>query len=180
MVDSGEEIAELEAKLVLRDARIAEQDAQITLLTQQVAELLEQVAFLTEKLGQNSSNSHKPPSSDAPGNGTKSGTNLQREKNRRKKSKRKRGGQRGHQGNHRSLLPPSQVDEFIDFFPPECESCWSPLPQIQEAWDRHSSRCFRTERGPACAACSPPPVKRLIEGLDRRRVTGRNNLPDGF
>ncbi len=145
-------IAEQDARIAEQDARIAEQDAQIKQLTQHVAELLEQVAILAEKLGQNSSNSHKPPSSDAPGSGSKSGTNSPREKNPRKKSKRKRGGQRGHKGNHRSLLPPSQVDEFIGFFPPECESCWSSLPQVE---DTHASRFQVTE--------VPPIVPQTIE-----------------
>jgi transposase len=151
-VNTAEHIAKLEGKLAARDARILEQDArileqdaQIKQLTQQVAELLEHVAILTEKLGQNSSNSHKPPSSDPPGGGASAGGGARTEKNRRKRSKRKRGAQGGHKGSHRSLLPASEVDEFIDFFPPECESCWSPLAPVQ---DSRASRFQATEVPP--------------------------------
>jgi uncharacterized coiled-coil protein SlyX len=59
-------IAELEAALRARDARIAEQDARIAVLEQHAAGLKEQVAKLLEKLGQNSQNSHRPPSTDSP------------------------------------------------------------------------------------------------------------------
>jgi len=67
---------------------------------------------LEEKLGTNSSNSSKPPSSDPPWaepkqNGCRGG-----------KSKRGRGGQPGHEGSTRELLPPEQVDEFVPCKPP--------------------------------------------------------------
>jgi transposase len=112
-----ERISELEADLVARDAKIAEQGAKIVALEARVAELL-------EKLNQNSSNSHKPPSSDAPGN--------RKERRANAKGKRKRGGQKGHKGSRRDLLPPEQVDTFVDHFPHECESCWEPLPEIHD------------------------------------------------
>lgn len=50
-------IAELEAELTAKDARIAEQDRRIGGLEKRLAQLAEQ-------LGQNSRNSHRPPSSD--------------------------------------------------------------------------------------------------------------------
>ena len=67
---------------------------------------------MEEKLGTNSSNSSKPPSSDPPWaepkqNGCRGG-----------KSKRGRGGQPGHEGSTRELLPPEQVDEFVPCKPP--------------------------------------------------------------
>ncbi len=143
-MDAAEHIAELEAKLAVRDAQIVKQDTQIKQLTEQVAELLEQVAIVAEKLGQNSSNSHKPPSTDPPG-GASAGRSERTEKNRNKRSKRKRGGQRGHKGNHRSLIPERQVDEFINFFPPACESCWRPLAKVE---DVQASRFQVTEVPP--------------------------------
>jgi transposase len=116
-----ERIEELEQQLRERDARIAE-------LEQQVASLTKQLVELAERLGQNSSNSHLPPSSDSP--------DERRKRNERKKwkssSKKKRGAQRGHQGAHRELLPPDKVNKFVDLFPAECENCWRPLPQVPD------------------------------------------------
>lgn len=106
-------ISKLEAELKARDVQIAEQKAEIETLKSQVAELL-------ELLNQNSSNSHKPPSSDPPGN--------RKERRARDKQQRKRGGRRGHKGSRRELLPPDQVDKFVDHFPDACENCWQALP----------------------------------------------------
>ena len=116
-LDAPARIAELEATLVAKNACIAE-------LEHQVGELRDLVAELHERLGQNSSNSHKPPSSDPPGGprgckGKGQGQN---------KPKRKRGGQRGHKGHHRALIPPSEVTQVVDCYPPQCESCWKSLP----------------------------------------------------
>lgn len=127
-----ERIADLEVRLAAKDVRLAAKDARIAELEQQVATLMEQVvaltkqvAVLTEKLGQNSRNSHLPPSSDPPG--SKRGKGKQKSQ-----GKRKRGGQKGHKGNRRELLPEAAVDEFIEFFPPQCENCWEPLPQVPD------------------------------------------------
>ena len=129
-MDAQHRIAELEAALTARDAEfaamLAAKDAVIEALLAQVAELTRKVAELTEKLGQNSRNSHLPPSSDAPGAGKAGGAP-------RPKSERRRGGQRGHRGSSRTLLPPDQVDEVVDLYPAECESCWKALPEIPDA-----------------------------------------------
>lgn len=113
-------IEELEAELVARDARIAE-------LEEQVASLMKQVAELAAKLGQNSRNSHLPPSSDSPEE------RRQRGGKHRSKGERKRGGQPGHQGAQRELLPPEKVNKFVDLFPSHCENCWKPLPRVPDA-----------------------------------------------
>jgi len=123
-------ISELEAELAARVGHIAEQAEEIAALKVQVAELL-------EKLNQNSSNSHKPPSSDPPGN--------RKQRRATGKGKRKRGGQKGRKGSRRELLPPEKVDEFVEHFPAECESCWKPLPEIH---DPHATRYQFTEVPP--------------------------------
>ena len=137
-------ITELEGELASRDAVIArqaavitEQAARIDRLEAQVTKLLEQVTLLTEKLGENSSNSSKPPSSDPPGSGSSTGSDKDKRKatsqrKGSKKTKRKRGGQRGHKGHHRELLPESEVDEFEDYYPEQCESCWAALPKVPD------------------------------------------------
>jgi transposase len=116
-----ERIAELEAELRARDERICEQDARI-------AELEQKVAELSERLGQNSQNSHLPPSTDPP-HARKRRKDKAKGKGRGK-SKRKRGGQPGHRGAKRELLPPEKVNKIVDLYPPHCENCWQPLPQV--------------------------------------------------
>lgn len=73
-----------------------------------------EVAELRERLGQNSQNSSKPPSSDP--------ASVSRP-NRRQPSGRKRGGQPGHQGHARKLLPPEEVDQVIELRPTACQQC---------------------------------------------------------
>jgi len=132
-----DQIARLKAELVAKDAVIAEQATviaaqaeRIDQLTAQVARLIEQVAVLTERLGQTSRNSSKPPSSDGPGAGSKSGqAGKAGKRTSRKKSKRKPGGQRGHKGHHRELLPEDEVNTFKDHYPAQCENCWASLPE---------------------------------------------------
>ena len=103
--DQGSRLAELAAK----NAELA---AKNTELAAKNAELAAKNAELEAKLGQNSRNSHLPPSSDGPGAGKKN-----ERKPKSNKGKRKRGGQKGHRGAHRRLLPPERVGEIIDVSP---------------------------------------------------------------
>lgn len=157
-----ERIAELEdalarkdAELAAKDARIAELEGQVTTLTSQVATLTKQVAELMERLGRNSRNSHLPPSSDPPG--TRGGSSG------RGPGGRKPGGQGGHKGSRRELIPPEEVDKFVDLFPSHCEGCARELPKIH---DRGAHRFQQVEMPPirphttewrchqvACARC---------------------------
>jgi transposase len=132
-LDPQVRISELEAALVAKDARIAQ-------LEQQVVKLVELVAELREQMGQNSKNSHKPPSSDPPG------SNPGGKGRPKKKSKRKRGGQHGHKGHHRELVPQSEVAALVDYYPAQCESCWEPL---QKQADPRATRHQVTEVPPA-------------------------------
>lgn len=111
-----------------RDERIEELEAQLRERDARIAELERQVAALMERLGQNSSNSHLPPSSDSPDERRK----RSEHKKWKSRSKKKRGAQRGHQGAHRELLPPDKVNKFVDLYPPECENCWQPLPRVAD------------------------------------------------
>jgi len=95
-----------------RDRRIAE-------LEGRVADLEATVRDLLARLGQNSSNSSLPPSANplnAPPPVVKQPTG------------RKRGGQPGHPGSTRTLLPPDQVRQTINFVPTTCQRCHAPLP----------------------------------------------------
>lgn len=109
-------IAELEAACVAKDTRNAE-------LERKVDELTQLVLSLKQQLDRNSKNSHLPPSSDGPGGRGATGQS---------RGKRKRGGQPGHGGTKRELVPPESVDKFIELYPKECESCWSPLPEVRD------------------------------------------------
>ena len=114
-----ERIEEQEAQLRAKDERIAE-------LERQVAALWKQLEELKARLGENSSNSHRPPSSDTP-------DERRKRRNKNKAKKRKRGAQQGHGGAHRELLPPEKVNKFVDLYPPECENCWNSLPRVPDA-----------------------------------------------
>jgi len=123
------EIAELKAQVAAKDARIAE-------LERKVDELTQVVMALKAQLGRNSGNSNRPPSSDSP---------SQRAGPRGKtKSERKRGGQPGHSGSTRMLLPPEEVNQFVDLFPPKCENCWKALPKTPDP----SAQRFQTTELP--------------------------------
>jgi transposase len=79
------------------------------------------VRELEARLGQNSSNSSRPPSSDLP------------EAPPRPKAPptgRKRGGQLGHRGAFRALLPVEQVDEIVAVVPERCQHCGQPFPEL--------------------------------------------------
>lgn len=86
-----------------------------------------QVRELEARLGQNSQNSSRPPSSDPP--------EVQRP--RRRRSGRKRGGQPGHPGHHRMLYSAEDVDEVVELHPSQCEHCGMALegpPQENRHW----------------------------------------------
>jgi transposase len=121
-LDAQRRNAELEAAHAAEVARSHRLEQQIGQLLEQLAALTQQVAELTERLGQNSRNSHLPPSSDPPGGPGKGG-------GQRPKSDRPRGGQRGHRGSRRELVAADKVDDVIDLYPAECENCWAALPE---------------------------------------------------
>ena len=138
-------LALLENILAARDAELAARDAELATRDAKIAELMALVEQLTELLGQNSKNSHLPPSSDGPG---ASGGASDRPKSKPKsKSNRKRGGQKGHRGFFRALLPPEQVDTIVDLFPEVCLGCGRLLPKNADAEaHRHQQLDIRNYR----------------------------------
>jgi transposase len=118
-LDTDRLIAELEAER----ARSQRLELQIGALLEQVGALTQKLAELTERLGQNSRNSHRPPSSDPPGSTGSSGSGQG------PKNERPRGGQRGHRGSRRELVAADKVDDVVDLYPAECENCWAALPE---------------------------------------------------
>ena len=101
------------------------QQEQIETLMEQAARvkaLEAQVEELKRRLGMNSQNTSKPPSSDAP--------DAQPRK-RKGGGKRKPGGQAGHEGYHRELLPVEEVDKVVPVKPSACEHCGRKLRKYQ-------------------------------------------------
>jgi len=121
-MDAQRRIAQLEAEWDAERSRSQRLEQQIGELLEQITALTQRVAELTERLGQNSRNSHLPPSSDPPGTAGKGG-------GQRPKSDRPRGGQRGHRGSRRELVAADKVDDVVDLYPAECENCWAALPE---------------------------------------------------
>src|ERR687888_440953 len=84
------------------------------------AALHERVQELEARLGQNSANSSRPPSSDSPQVPVRP---------KAPPSGRKRGGQPGHRGACRALVPVEEVDEIVAVVPERCRHCGQPLPE---------------------------------------------------
>jgi transposase len=96
------------------------QEELIALVAAQAAEIAALKARLTElerRLGLNSSNSGKPPSSD----GLKKPPRAARTKSLRGPSNRPSGGQKGHKGE--TLEQVAAPDHTVDHVPPFCAAC---------------------------------------------------------
>ena len=98
--------------------------ARVEALETENASLRAENAELKRRLGENSSNSSKPPSSDSPA-----------DRDARPKDAptgNPRGGQRGHKGHKRTFLPVSRVRSSTDCFPPQCRRCGDSLPKRRD------------------------------------------------
>src|ERR1019366_5514903 len=111
-------------------ALVRAQAAQIAALVAENAALKARIAELERRLGLNSSNSGKPPSSD----GLKRPARV---RSLREKSKRKPGGQKGHAGE--TLRQISEPDNIENHFPPACAECGAALTR-EMAQEGHAAR----------------------------------------
>lgn len=107
-----------------KDAYIKQLEAENAALKQQVAtmaayikKLEQRIEELERRLGLNSQNSSKPPSSDPPGTVAPAPALRRR--------RRKRGARKGHEPHFRSLLPPDKVTRTIPVVPQCCSRCGS-------------------------------------------------------
>lgn len=117
---AAELIARLQAEnAALQEALTASQEA-LTTSHETIARLTARIAELERRLGLNSGNSGKPPSSD----GLKK---PPRTTSLREPSSKKSGGQPGHRGE--TLRQVAEPTVTIDHFPDHCEGCGSPLTQ---------------------------------------------------
>lgn len=99
---------------------------------EEIRRLTARVAELEAKLGKNSTNSSKPPSTAHPhGKPPRSKT----------KSRRQRGGQPGHPKHERALIPSAQCADVIPCVPTECRRCGrllkgtDPEPSRHQVWE---------------------------------------------
>lgn len=140
--------------------------AVVLTLFEEVRILRARVAALEERLGQNSQNSSRPPSTDPPF----------LPKRQRKPSGRQPGGQPGHEGTGRFLKPPEEVDEVVEVKPEVCASCGAKL----KGHDPHPIRHQVTELPPvrakvteyqlhtlSCALCRISTAAELPQGVPR-------------
>jgi transposase len=121
----------LQQQVRLMGLRFTAYEQQLASLREQVTQvddLKAKIAELRERLGQNSSNSSKPPSSDPP---------SYKAKPPREAKGRKRGGQPGHQGSARKLLPAEEVDHLVDLKPASCTGCGRKLRGDDPRPERH-------------------------------------------
>jgi transposase len=105
--------------------------AYIAALEAAVATLAARVAALEARLGQNSSNSARPPASDPPGT---------RRAPPPARGQRRPGGQPGHRGHFRALRPVDQVDTVVRLAPVACAACGAALPAAAAPGDPPDQR----------------------------------------
>lgn len=112
----------MDARLPLSAEVLEHTPAEVVRLLVQLLDRIERLEAknrdLTARLGLNSSNSSKPPSTDPPGRKRKPPVPP---------SGRSRGGQPGHRRHERPLAPPEHVDEVVECRPPVCAGCDAPL-----------------------------------------------------
>jgi transposase len=113
-----EEIRKLEKENADLKEQIAKKDQRIEELEASLMRTLLRVEELERRLGKDSHNSSKPPSSDGLG---------RRPGKPRKKSEKRSGRQKGHQGT--SLLQVLTPDEILSYRPTHCEACQCDLQQ---------------------------------------------------
>jgi transposase len=166
-----------------RDVRIAQLETLLRAALETIESLKARVAELEDRLGQNSKNSSKPPSSDPPGT----------PRTESKPTGRRRGGQPGHEGAKRVRLA---ADTVVDHRPSHCRCCAKPLigsdpeakwtqvlelPEIKPHVTEHRAHALKCD---ACGTVTtqPLPDKALLHGFGPRLsgliayLTGRCRL----
>ncbi len=133
---------------------------------ERIAHLEARVAELEARLGQNSSNSSKPPSSDGP---------QGKPAPPKTPSGKRRGGQPGHRKHERVILPPDQV---LDHKPTRCRRCAAALTgddphplvdQVLDLPDKLRHVVHHRRHTLACPCCgtrtTAPPVPAAASGF---------------
>lgn len=98
--------------------------------------LVSELRELHARIGKNSTNSSKPPSSDLP----------QVKRPARRRSGRRRGGQPGHRGHSRPLVSDDRISKTVEVRPPRCRRCGS---RIEESGLDHEALRHQVAEIPA-------------------------------
>lgn len=152
------------ARITQLETRISALEKENVALRRENEGLRKENALLREKLGLNSGNSGKPPSSDGPAATPPPS----------KPSKNKRGGQPKHPRHRRQMIPVEKVDHLEDLRPSECGRCGEALVgddpeplrhqvvELAEVLRRvHEYRLHRL----TCPGCAASTLARLPEGV---------------
>jgi len=107
------------------------------------------IAALEARLGQDSSTSSRPPSSDPPQ--TQAQRRTPSPPVEREGEPRRRGGQPGHPGHHRELLSEERVDRLVVVKPAACRGCGAGLASEAGAGDPADERVQVVELPPVRA-----------------------------
>ena len=94
-----------------KDAYIKSLEEKIATLEKRIEQMQKHIDHLERRLGMNSRNSSKPPSSDPPGTPTALPRKLRRKK---------RGARKGHPPHLRALLPAEKVSKRLNLAPERC------------------------------------------------------------
>jgi transposase len=145
------QVADLRGQVVAlaqRDALIEQLQASVAYRDELVARLEGEVAELKRRLGLDSSNSSRPPSSDSPYRRLppKASGMPNPDEPRRKPGK-----QKGAKGKNRRQV--TDPDEVVPVEPAECENCGADLA------DAPVARVFKRQ----VFECSPPPPPRVVQ-----------------
>lgn len=140
------------------------------------------IAALEERLGMNSQNSSKPPSSDGP---------EVPEAPSKKGTGKKRGGQLGHEGHMRHFLPQDMLTQVVEHKPEVCRRCGKalcggdPNPSRYQCWEippltpvvtEHRFHSLRCECGVLTTAKSSGMIQ---EGMFGSNLTALASLLTG-
>jgi len=160
----------------MNDEATAAACSRCTSLERKLAELHARIAELEAKLGNNSSNSSKPPSSDPPWKSTSG----------KPRSGKKPGGQPGHAGTFRQRLSVHRVKKFRHYIPLSCAHCQASLaeqngpPPLETSWHQVAELPkvlaeITEHRGyqKTCTCCGKV-TRREIPAAIRERCVGPN------
>ncbi len=158
----------LAAAIAVRDEIIAALQAALAEQQELNARALARIAELERRLGLNSGNSGKPPSSDGLGKPPRQHT-----QSRRESSGKKSGGQAGHKGE--TLRRVENPDATVDHFPQTCSGCGGALEAATTA-DFSGRQGFRAARAASAVRHRTPRSSmwlRIVRRADPRRLLPR-------
>ena len=158
------------------EAITAALQAENALLRSEITALMARIAELERRLGLNSSNSGKPPSSD----GLKKPARVT---SLRERSGKKPGGQKGHKGE--TLRQVTDPDAVVDHYPPACSMCGVGLDpetsvghSVRQVFDLPSRRLSSSPNIVRTIANAPPAARRRARCFQMASTRPCNTAPE--